>query len=257
MDRRLIVLLVGGALLAVAAVVFLAPTREPPAEPPAAPVADEPAVRNPIEPAAPAPGGAPAPPLPGLAESDPVAREELGGVVGSEAVTALVVESNLVRRFVATVDQLDREKLPVEGRVLRAPTGPFIVSGAEGDTTLSPQNYARYTPIVAVLQRADAATLASLYRRWYPLIQQAYVDLGYPQGYFNDRLVAIIDHLIEAPEVVEPVRLVQPSVYYQFADPAVEQLSAGRKLLVRMGPQNAAVVKAKLAELRGQVAAAP
>ena len=44
---------------------------------------------------------------------------------------------------------------------------------------------------------------------------------------------------------------------YTFADPTLEALPAGQKLLLRMGPDNAAVVKAKLKELRAIVTAAP
>ena len=38
-----------------------------------------------------------------------------------------------------------------------------------------------------------------MYKQYYPLFQQAYVDLGYPEGYFNDRLVEVIDHLLATP----------------------------------------------------------
>jgi hypothetical protein len=41
---------------------------------------------------------------------------------------------------------------------------------------------------------------------------------------------------------------------YQFADSKLEELSAGQKLLLRMGPANAAIIKTKLRELRAQVA---
>jgi hypothetical protein len=43
---------------------------------------------------------------------------------------------------------------------------------------------------------------------------------------------------------------------YVFADPALEARPAGQKLLIRMGPNNAAAVKAKLTELRAVVTAA-
>jgi hypothetical protein len=44
---------------------------------------------------------------------------------------------------------------------------------------------------------------------------------------------------------------------YQFADPALEGLPAGQKILIRMGPENASIIKAKLAELRAIVTAGP
>jgi hypothetical protein len=43
---------------------------------------------------------------------------------------------------------------------------------------------------------------------------------------------------------------VQPSVLYKYADPKLESLSSGQKLLIRMGPENETAVKAKLRELR-------
>jgi hypothetical protein len=44
---------------------------------------------------------------------------------------------------------------------------------------------------------------------------------------------------------------------FTFADPALESRSAGQKLLIRMGPENAAAVKVKLKELRAAISAAP
>ena len=75
--------------------------------------------------------------------------------------------------------------------------------------------------------------MARLYIRFYPLFQQAYVDLGYPDRYFNDRLVAIIDHLLSAPRIDRTVALVQPKVFYEYADESLEAQSWGRKTLLR------------------------
>ncbi|HEB80283.1 MAG TPA: DUF3014 domain-containing protein, partial [Chromatiales bacterium] len=49
--------------------------------------------------------------------------------------------------------------------------------------------------------------------------------------------------LLAAPEPSGPVRLVRPSVYYKFADPRLEALPAGQKVLIRMGPGNERRVK--------------
>jgi len=49
----------------------------------------------------------------------------------------------------------------------------------------------------------------------------------------------------------------QPWVRYEFEDPQLEALSAGQKILVRMGPSNARQVKAKLRELRAAIATIP
>ncbi len=82
------------------------------------------------------------------------------------------------------------------------------------------------------------------------MFQKAYVELGYPNDYFNDRLVAVIDHLLTTPVVQEPISLVRPHVLYEFADMDLESLSSGQKLLIRMGDEHATRIKATLSELR-------
>ena len=92
------------------------------------------------------------------------------------------------------------------------------------------------------------------YTRYYPLIQEAYDELGYKNRYFNDRFISVLDHLLKTPEVVGTIRLVQPKVFYEYADPALESLSAGQKILLRIGPDNTEIVKAKLTEIRKALA---
>jgi hypothetical protein len=109
---------------------------------------------------------------------------------------------------------------------------------------------------VGVIRSVDAAQLAGVYLHYYPLFQKAYEDLGYPSGYFNDRLVQVIDLLLATPQVEGPIDLVRPNVMYVFADPTLEARPAGQKILIRMGPENAAVVKAKLKDFRAAITAA-
>jgi hypothetical protein len=159
--------------------------------------------------------------------------------------------------LVVTIDNLPRQKVAVGKRPTSAVPGTFVASGDELHATLEPQNFARYQPMVAVVAKLDMQQLAAVYVRFYPLFQQAYQDLGYPNGYFNDRLVQVIDSLLAAPQPTAPIALVRPNVMYIFADPALESRPAGQKLLIRMGPDNAAVIKTKLMELRAAITAAP
>ena len=48
----------------------------------------------------------------------------------------------------------------------------------------------------------------------------------------------------------------RPWVRYEFADPKLEALSSGQKILLRMGPAHRARAKALLHDLRGRVAKA-
>jgi hypothetical protein len=92
------------------------------------------------------------------------------------------------------------------------------------------------------------------YVRLYPYFQQAYRELGYPGAYFNDRLVEVLDHLLAAPLPAPPIALAQPHVLYTYADPELEARSAGQKILMRMGAENATAIKDKLRAIRALVA---
>ncbi|HSO07913.1 MAG TPA: DUF3014 domain-containing protein [Pelomicrobium sp.] len=224
------------------------PRAEAPAPPPP-PAPEEPGVRHPLP-------AVEEGPLPALAESDAAAKEALGDVFGTEALERFYLEG-IIRRVVTTVDNLPRQKVALRVLPVKPVGGQFQVTSKDDTLVIGPSNTARYTPYVKLAQAADVKQAAAFYRRHYPLFQQAYEELGYPGRYFNDRLVAVIDHLLAAPEVQGPIRLTQPKVLYQFADPELEALSAGQKFLVRVGPENAAALKSRLRALRDEVAAAP
>lgn len=225
-----------------------------PAPPPADPAAELPPenrIENPVPPVEPADAGAS---LPQLDASDAPLQRELQSLLGDAPLESLLIPKELVRRFVVTVDNLPRDSLPQRARVF-ALTGGLPVVEPQGDRLLldPDRNGARYRQLVQALQNLDAATLASLYFRYYPLCQQAYEELGFRGRYFNDRLIQVIDHLLATPRVVGPIEVARPKVLYVYADPQLEALSVGQKALIRMGPQ-AEPVKHKLRELRQQIA---
>src|SRR5690348_3362394 len=236
---------------------YYSPVPAPPAEhpattpQPAAPPA--PAIQHPIPPAAEQQQA----PLPPLDQSDPVVRDSLIGLLGKPAVAKFLVPHQVVRDVVVTVDNLPRRKVAAELRPLQPTPGETAVDTQGNSTTLSQQNYARYAALMDVVRSVDPKALAAVYFRLYPLFQQAYENLGYPGKYFNDRMVQAIDSVLATPDVQGPIELVRPKVFYQFADPKLEALPAGQKVLIRMGPQNASIIKAKLQQFRAAITAQP
>lgn len=223
----------------------------PPQPLPEAPAAVEPGPSFPLDTP---PEAVPAEPLPALDDSDGMLGRELAELVGAPAFRQLFFTDGLARRFVATVDNLPRRQAPRSKWPVREAAGAFVVGGSAEAPVLDVANFARYDAYVRVATLLDAAAAVAVYRRFYPLFQQAYEDLGYPDRYFNDRLVQTIDDLLAAPEIEGPIPLVRPEVLYEFADPALESRSAGQKVLVRMGPANAQRIKAKLREIRALIA---
>ncbi len=215
--------------------------------PPAAPA--EPGIQNPLPPAA-----EPGEPLPPMAESDAPLRSKLAELFGEPAIASWLVPDSVIRNVVATVDNLPRRKSPDKVRPIKTVPGQFTAArqGAADQEKIfiDEANYARYEPLVKLVSGTNTAQLAALYQRWYPLLQEQYESLGYPGKYFNDRLVQVIDDLLQAPELRGQIELAQPNVMYEYADPQLEARSAGQKAMMRLGPTNEVVVKSKLREFR-------
>lgn len=191
--------------------------------------------------------------LPALDESDADMLGWLAELFGTQIVTELVVPERLIRNIVVTIDNMPRQQLVPQQRPLRPTPGTFVTTGTEDEIVLAPENYERYAAVMQLVRNTDPRVPAALYGRFKPLFQQAYEELGYPSRSFQQRVIEVIDHLLATPEVVDPVRLVQPRVMYQYADPRLEALSGGQKWLIRMGAANAAIVKTKLRELRTEL----
>ncbi len=193
--------------------------------------------------------------LPELDDSDPVVIDALGGFIDRKALRSFFHMDSIIRRFVATIDNLPRKSLPGKYLIAKPAAGRFRVMGQDDSLFLNPKNFRRYSPVVKLLGGLDTKRLVSMYIQYYVLFQEAYEDLGYPSAYFNDRLIDVIDHLLATPDHTGPVRLVRPRVLYQFADPDLEALSSGQKILVRIGPENAAKLKDVLREIRAALTA--
>lgn len=244
-DERLGRWILGGAvLIALAAGIWLWQRNRNGAEPPVTepPVATAaPAIKNPIE-------------TPAGTDTALSAADEAAKLVGAEKFQAMFVPDDFVRKAVATVDNLARPKVASRLNPAKPPEGTFATAGGGTDVVLGAANYERYAAWVEMVDALDPDATVELYRRLYPQFQAAYESLGNPDGYFNDRVIEVLDHLIAAPVAPDTIVLTRPKVLYEFADPALEAESAGRKLLLRMGPGNAARIKMKLRDIRDRIA---
>ncbi len=231
-----------------------------PATPPPAPDAGEPGIRHPIE-----SGASQTRPLPGLAESDSYVSKALVDLLGRKSVMSFLALDGFVNRFVATVDNLAGGN-PAASRWPVVPmAGHLETESRAAGTVISAKNADRYAAFVRLVDAVDTRRVVALYLRLYPLFQQAYEDLGYPGKYFNDRVVEVIDDLLATPDVAEPIAVrraevigadgsTRPGRLFQFQDPALEERSAGQKILLRLGRDNVQKLKAKLVDIRRRIA---
>jgi Protein of unknown function (DUF3014) len=240
-----------------------APVAAVPAPPP--PAASEPAIQHPIEePLAPATAAAPRT----LDQAEGAVVQALSALLGSKPGASMVRRDDFVRRAVATIDNLGRAHAAPRLWPVNPMAGKFSIEPANGKEVISQANSVRYSAFIAFAESLDSARAATLYKQNYALFQTAYKELGYPRGYFNDRMVAVIDQLLATPEPAGPLAVkltevkgevasTQPWTRYEFADPQLEALPAGSKALLRMGPENSRKLKAKLREFRAAIASGP
>lgn len=263
----------GLGLIGLAVYLWLQETPEPVAAPPApvaapqpvtsaappqvAAAASAPTIQYPIE-------AIPAEQAPAPAPLD--VQASLTELFGRKAVLSMFQLGDFPRRFVATVDNLGRSQAPASLWPVNPVGGRFLVDKRDGVDVVSPDNGLRYTPYVLLLETVELRRVAAVYRQLYPLLQKAYEDIGFPNRYFNDRFVEVIDQLLATPELGGPlvVRLPtingplqpeRPWVLYEFEDPALQRLSAGQKIMLRVGLVNERRLKVRLAELRRLIAA--
>ncbi|PKM08240.1 MAG: DUF3014 domain-containing protein [Gammaproteobacteria bacterium HGW-Gammaproteobacteria-4] len=226
---------------------------------PVAPVEPETAISEPLaespleaptKPAVPSDVAPAADPLPALADSDADILAALGSLTGSDTTRVWLRPEHVIERIVATVDALPRPKLAQRVWPMNPVAGEFTVVDGEQGKLIAAENAARYVPYVRAFDAIDSEAAVAAYRRWYPLFQRAYRQLGYPDGRFDDRLLVVIDHVLAAPIPPEPIAVQFNGVLYEYVDPALQSASVGHKLMMRMGADNARLFKRKLKRIR-------
>lgn len=242
-----------------------APGPAPAPEPgyPATPTEPEPtpAPEREAEPeAAPEPAPEPEEPLPPLDQSDEAARDSANEIVNDSELVGLLVEDDLIRKFVRAVDSADEGRVVHEYRPVLSPRPPLVVervgeaaTDADQQYRMTGENYQRYDRYVALLTSADAATLARWYQRFLPLMEEAFVEHGTDKGSFHEVVMNTIDELLDAPPADARAILVRPKVFYEFQDETLESMPDTHKLMQRIGPENSERVRDVLSSLRSEL----
>lgn len=212
------------------------PTETPEvAEPSASEVQDPPAVPTP-----------PPVKLPPLDRSDADVIDVLLDV-SEGSFQEWLIQEHLIRKFVRAMNALEEGKLVSQYRPFNDPQTPFTATPSGEAWQINTDNYSRYTPYIESLEQVGPERLAQIYDRYYPLLQQAYEELGVKKGDFKEVTLRALTRITKAPMPPPDAVLARPSVTYRFSAAEFEQRSPVEKLLFRMGPENSQRLK-KLAE---------
>ncbi|OKY25350.1 MULTISPECIES: DUF3014 domain-containing protein [Thalassotalea] len=219
------------------------PLPEPPIEP-------EVVVPEPVEPIAPEPTK---PLLPTLNESDQWLQEKLPSITWRKELLKLVIDDDMIRRFVVFTDNFSQGLLAYEHSPLIKPTTSFSAKEINEDDEIvikwDETTSRRFSLYVDLLRSVDTDTLVSWYFELKPLINEAYRELGYPEENFTDILQDSITKVLDMEIPKERLELVRPSVMYQFKDESYESLDDAEKLMLRIGKENLLVIKSVLLEI--------
>jgi hypothetical protein len=187
--------------------------------------------------------------LPKLDSSDAFIRKLAAALSANPQWAKWLLTDGIVRRLVASADNVAEGRSPNPHLGFLAPKEPFRATERSEAPTIDAATYRRHDVVADVIASLDAKGCARLFEETRPLFQDAYKDLGYPDRKFEDTLAKAIRHLLATPEPGAALA-VRPSVKsWKLADPRLEALSPAQKQLLRMGPENVRKIKQKLREL--------
>jgi hypothetical protein len=188
-----------------------------------------------------------------LDKSDELMRELTKGFSSNPTFASWLMTKDLIRKFVAAVDNIAQGMSPKSQVDFFSPKGQFMVIKRRGKFYLDPESYVRYKPAVEVFLSLDSRACVELYRRLKSPIQQAYRDLGYPEQDFDETLTLAIIELLKVPVVQGEIRLEERVISYGISDRELEDLSDAQKHLLRMGPENVQKIQTKLREIASEL----
>jgi hypothetical protein len=187
--------------------------------------------------------------LPPLEETDPIVRERVGALSGDPTIAAWLATDGLLRNVTRVVQAIAEDRGVAGLLTVLRPSKPFSVQHSGGRVTIDPRSYRRYDAIAAAVASVDARAGANLYSMFRPRLTDAYKELGFPDTPFDATLEDALVTLVSTPVPDGPIEVIPRGGTYVFADPRLEALAPAQKQLLRMGPENARAVKAKLREI--------
>ena len=215
-----------------------APTEPEPAPVPVVPEPEPPAA--PIEPA-----------LPALNQSDDAVRSAVDGLSMGAMGEQYLIPSNVIERSASLVYLMAQGDVPYKLIPIARPKQGFSISDDGTRVVTDPAGFSRYDALTSWLQTLDLETLVVSLKPFLPLFREAWSYYGEDGEAFDFALLMTLDLIISTPEVdLSEARLIRKEAVWIYEDPTIEGLAAVQKQVLRMGPDNAAIVKAKAAEAR-------
>ena len=187
--------------------------------------------------------------LPELHESDIFLLKQ----IKPNTTKSLFVPLDIIRNMVVFVDNFSRGELVTNFSPLQKPLAPFSVTEQQGIIVINSKSYQRYDRYANAIDALDTDKFIALYKKISPLIDEAYQEIGYPAGSFNQTFDLAIDHVFATPIIQYKLEVDSTSVMYKFVDQHLEALPDTQKLMLRMGPENLKTIQKKLLAIQDEL----
>lgn len=175
--------------------------------------------------------------LPGLDDSDTFIRDMVSALSNHPTLARLLATPGLVRSTTVGVIQIGDGRTPTAWLEVLRPASRLQISGTT-DGTVLPASYARWNQVAAAVSSVAPADAAQLYVNVKPLIDEAYIELGQPDGDFDQAILRAVRMLKDTPSPSSPPTLIRRPGYFDYEDPALRALQPVQKQLLLLGPDN-------------------
>ena len=200
-------------------------------------------------PVAPVPVPAPSLILPNLDESDGVIRDAVGDIPLGALGQKFLLNNNIIERGASLVYLLAQGEVPYKLLPIARPKTKFPILDDGSRVVTDPKGYDRYNGLTAWLRGLDCQMLLTAIEPYLPLFRDAWSYYGENEAGFDLAISFALDTVIDTP-ILDNEHLIRKEAVWIFEDPAVESLPALQKQVIRMGPDNSTIIRAKAAECR-------
>ncbi len=185
-----------------------------------------------------------------LAGSDAVVREVVAALSSQPEVVIWLANEDLVRRFVASVHLIAEGKSPRTQLEFLKPKNRFSAIERGDSLVIDPESYQRYDLVAQAFAGLDIEGTVQVFSELEPLIDEAHREIAPPGTTFRMTLKKAFDRLLAVPVVKGDVAVDPKVVTYTYGSGRLERLPEAQKQMLRMGPENVALVQTKIVELQ-------
>lgn len=190
--------------------------------------------------------------LPELDSSDEQIREAITAV--TPELAPWLVMDQLIRKYMVIANDFSQGLRVMKHLGFLKLEQSFSVEENGAEMFMSTESYQRYNGLAQAINAIDVSAMISVYQKFRPLLLQVFAEFSYPDGHnLDDVFIKAANEILTAPAIDQPIALVRPSLYYQFADPELEALNSVHKQMLRMGPANTRLIQDKVRMLVGEL----